>query len=391
MEVDTKDVLAVLARLSRRHRHSAAEGIDAGYLATCAPADAYQWLEERAPKTVDAAQTASFSDREQRLQEYVLFRRNDPHINLALARFALSGDIVRRVFRRGGPGVRLAAWSNVAQVDGQLDFGIWARDAEVAELVRRSHPRELQAFAGNMGLSDDTLVALIRRHEPFAPLKDRSYATVLRALGKNPRLPAPYGRDRPMDGWAESSHDRPAAEAWRVAADAPVTDEIGYALAALLRDLEPPHPSSFDGDLSATLARWQIDPEPKPDDRHPWRGGGFAIRTRLADILPPTADLRDSADPALRMSFLRRFEPARFPDWDERAAASFGRDHDEVLRELMENGNLWRDPEARAKLGSLCWQAPDPNSSMDLPNAFRAVERRWSTKHPEWFSDASRA
>lgn len=391
MEVDTKDVLAVLARFSRRHRHSAAAAVNAGYLATCAPADAYRWLEARAPQTLDAAQTAGFRDHEQRLQEYVLLRRNDPHINLALARFAVNGDIVRRVFRRGGPGVRLAAWSNVAQVNGQLDFGIWARNAEVAELVRRSHPRELQAFAGNMGLSDDTLVALIRRDGPFVSLSDPAYVIVLRALGANPRMPAPYSSERPMDGWAESSHARPVREAWRRPAVAPVTDAMGDALAALLRDLEPPLPDSFDGDLGATIARWQIDPEPEPNDDHPWRGGGFVIRTRLADILPPTAGLRDSTDPALRMSFLRRFDPGRFPDWYERAAVSFGKDHGEVLYELMENPNLWRTPEARAKLWSLCWQAPDPNYSMGLPNAFRAVERRWATKHPEWFSDASGA
>lgn len=390
MDSDKKEMTAKPKSSRWWDRHSAAQAIDAGYLATCAPADAYQWLEARAPKTVDAARTAGFRGREQRLQEYVLFRRNDPHINLALARFAVNGDIVRRVFWRGGPGVRLSAWCNVARSEWR-GTGTWAQAAEIELLVTRSHPRELQAFAGNMGLNDDTLVALIRREGPFTALGDDAYLKVLMALGSNPRLAAEYSDDRPMDGWAEWSHGRPAREAWMLASTAPVSHDMGVALAALLKDIPPPHHRGFEGDLPAMLARWQIDPEPKPNDRHALPGGGFVIRTRLADILPPTADLRDSPDPALRMSFLRRFEPRHFPDWHERAAASFGKDHADVLDELMENGNLWRDSEARAKLRSLCWHAPDPHCSMGLPNAFRAVERRWSRKHPEWFSDASGA
>ena len=43
----------------------------------------------------------------------------------------------------------------------------------------------------------------------------------------------------------------------------------------------------------------------------------------------------------------------------------------------------WAAPAERERLSALCWRMPDPNSYMDMPNAYRAVEDRWREKRRE--------
>ena len=46
----------------------------------------------------------------------------------------------------------------------------------------------------------------------------------------------------------------------------------------------------------------------------------------------------------------------------------------------------WAAPAGRERLPALCWRMPDPNSYMDMPNAYRAVEDRRREGRLEWFA-----
>jgi hypothetical protein len=51
------------------------------------------------------------------------------------------------------------------------------------------------------------------------------------------------------------------------------------------------------------------------------------------------------------------------------------------------NKYLWQSRNERQRLEQLCWDAPDPNSSLHLPNRFQATERGLRAHYPQWFRD----
>ena len=86
---------------------------------------------------------------------------------------------------------------------------------------------------------------------------------------------------------------------------------------------------------------------------------------------------------ALRLSFYRRFSPFEFRDWP----SFLERDGAEFVEAALENSKLWRTAEERERLSQIAWDSPDPYHDMDMPNIFRAKERRLRGEHPRWFQN----
>lgn len=348
--------------------------IEAAYLVRCSAQAAYDWLNER--KHPEGEKPYSFENTPAVL-EYLLARRNDPLIDLGVARFGKSTTAIKRVFDRGNLGVRCAALSNpVVGPEGSFRTA-WLDKKTLQELTRRGSNAELQALATNPFLDDEAIEHLLEKQEEFAELSEIQYIQMLVWLGKNPRLAQPYD-DAILDGWAQYSHGKVFDLAWELARTMDANKTNATVLYELLRRVQ--HPVGYENP-EEVMARWRIEEELEEGD-HPI-AGSFFLRSLLADLMAANDDLLNSDDLALRQSFYKRFSVWEYKDWPK----FIEKDGAHAFDAIVENDGLWQSADKREKLRELAWEVPDPHSSMMAPNTRNWVEERKRREHPEWFRD----
>lgn len=306
-----------------------------------------------------------------------MVRRKNPLIDLGIARFGHSSEAIRRVFRRGGFGVRCAALSNAHIGPSGLIHDGWLEEKDIKEIIRSGTKAELESLAKNRFLNDDALEQLIERKETFADLSDDQYIHMLLWLGCNPRMSAECDR-RNFDGWAEYRHERVFSLAWELARNLPTTKTNAYVLYELLQNTAVP--VGYDNP-EEVLERWRIENDPKDGSRS--LATSYFLMTRLADVLEADDKLLNSNDHAVRESFYRRLSPWQFKNWP----TFIERDGELAFDGLVENDELWRSTENRKLLRDVAWKVPDPHSSMNAPRTLVAVQERKRSQHPEWFAE----
>ena len=372
---------------------NAEQKVHAGYLAHCSAQAAYDWLRDRAPKSsAESREIRNLFSSLPDLEEYVLLRRQEPLIDLGLARYARTSRAVRRAYVRGGAACRIAAWSNVSARGSSLLTAIWANERDLIRLATEGSTDELITLAANPALDEEVLSALILRNEYFSSLTDKQWTTCIIGLAKNPRMNEEYGDGRTMDGLAEYSHNKVFSLAWGLANTLPAEQRWAWVLHDLLSSCRIP--SGLEKSASNFLKRWSIDKERSPDDKYYSPGPSFYLRTRLADLLKSDEALLSSPDAAVRLSFWQRFDPSKHTGWVDDMMMVFQKtesefDVHEVVTAALRNPLLWQFEETRETLKSLCWSAPDHRHDMMMPNAYQGHLRRNQSRHPEWFIDAA--
>lgn len=344
--------------------------IEAAFLAASSVEAAYGWLETHRD---NEAPSFFGLDGGVAVCEYLLLRRKEPLIDLGIARFGRSERAIRTVFRRGNIGVRCGALSNPLTAVRELVQRGWMEEQDLAGVIQHSRQAELAALASNPNLPNSLLVAMLNRSGAFEALPDSAYSVLLCTLGTNPRMSRPYGEEV-LDGFADYDYHRVFSAAWELAQTLPNEPAWAFVLNKLLAQAHPPVRL---GDIDNTIARWRIEPA----GERAALSSSFWLRSRIADLMPPNSELFESPDKAVRLSAYRRFDPKAVPDWP-RHMISDGQDFFEAA---VENDRLWRTEEDRERLSELAWEFPDPNSSMNLPNIYRAVYSRKAREHPEWF------
>lgn len=348
--------------------------IEATFLNQCSPQVAYDWLFAH-KYTTDEGPPWLFKS--PKVLEYLLVRRKNPLIDLGIAQFGHSKEAIKRVFRRGGLGVRCAALSNM-HIGPSVSFRDgWLEEKDIKEIIRSGTKAELESLTKNRFLNEDALEQIIERKEAFGDLSDDQYFQMLVWLGRNPRMFAEYD-DRILDGWAEYKHERVFSLAWELARHLPATEKNAYMLYELLRNTALPVGYK---NPEAVIERWRIEEESKDGSRS-FSYSSF-LRTRLADVISADEKLLNSNDRAVRKSFYRRFSPWKFKDW----VTFVKRDGELAFDGMVENDELWRGKETRKALRDVAWKVPDPHSSMNAPNTYNAVEERKRREHSEWFAE----
>jgi hypothetical protein len=352
--------------------------ITATFLNSCSPEAAYEWLKRNWKGHDGGIETRRYGfEIERKKLESLLLRRKHPLIDLGLAEYACSSYVLKRVFARGGGGVRCAVLASP-----YLFLPSPIGDAEplvgLMTVVKRGNRRELEALALNPNLPNKFYENLLTRAEYFAVLEDRDYQLMLSWLGDNPRL-ATENEDTQWDGYADYRYNRVFTVAWQLTATAPTTEVWATVLWRLLHKAK--HPVGFEN-IESIIERWQIDP-PRKEGESYYPGAGFDLRCRLADLLEPSKELLNSSDLALRQSFYRRFRPYEYKGWPD----FLQKDGEHFVREAIQNTALWKSSEERQRLKRVTRECPDPNDVMLMPFHFEAAEKRFRQEHPEWFYD----
>ncbi|MFS2165674.1 hypothetical protein [Variovorax sp. Varisp62] len=330
--------------------------------------------------------------------EAALLARDDPAINLALAKHARFIATSKPLFTSGEPSgaSRLAVLSNIV-VGGEnfskFPVALFDDEEQTVAWLIASPSEELSALFENHNLDDSFLRDLLEGKKPWDQIPDDRLAMIVVTLHRNERMRRPYDDDF-MDGYAEYSYGAVFNAAWTLAERVEPTVRWAAALNYLYDRLET---DAFSIKKPLELAaRWHVDPSDADavareakDIMGGWLSGHQGVRKGLARLalskdskLLPI--LLASDDPALRS--------AAYADGDikpEQLSAAYERDGELVFNQAMHNHKIWRTQAGRGALKTIAWAVvhADKHSDLLAANIFNGIRTDLSEKHPDWFKD----
>lgn len=330
--------------------------------------------------------------------EAALHGRNEPLIDLYLARYALHIETLTELFWRASPGspIRLACLANRAIGDTPLLFfpvSLFGNVERMFEWLNQATESELSALFENPCLNDNFFSNILRRKHGWERLTDEKLRQIISILSHNSRMQTPRD-DEWLDGLADYHYSEVFAAAWSIAETIEPTEAFAIALGWLYEELRTEaHP---DMDPLKVAARWQaIDAgetaakREAADNDNGALGNFQRVRKGLArlavskdrSLLPK---LLESDDLALRCCAygLARMSP-------EQILAAQERDGEIALNEMTFNQNIWRSAAQRQALHDAAWKIAEADKNSDLlaVNIYQSMKQKMEADHPQWFSD----
>lgn len=193
--------------------------------------------------------------------EQILLKRNDPLINLGLAQYCSSKDIVYDLYNRAcipcdseseatyNQGLRVACFANQS-INRWMGWS-WLTDKIDLNPLFQGRTEEAYALVKNPSIHPDTLVSLYERTIPFADLEEITWLNFINASSKNPRL-----------NIDESDCENPDLGHWRIHSAilnlleiAPLSEECIGLIYDLFNNLNSNQVRQSDN-LDAILDRW---------------------------------------------------------------------------------------------------------------------------------------
>ena len=383
---------AIMQRFPVMHKsRSPSEVRNVLHLAHCSPEAAAAWLAAQPIEYCSVFGTLN-TPLDRHLPEYILYRRGDPIIDLALATNGRSRTVLSKLYDRAG-----SALKTVLAGNGSLFVGsnhgtrIPLRDRDpnqsrIWNIVWHAPLNELRALCSNPDIVSGFYQALITswKTDGESKISEERFQRIVGFLSDNPRVAQSREESRErhyLDGFADYEYNNFYVSAWTLAATVPVTLAWAETLARLYRRLHRPY--NCLKDIDAIIARWQgTVGEYEPDH---YRG----VRSSLAAafVKPSLSQLR-SEDPARRDAFLLTFDPTsqEFRDLDWNEFIELDRDWDFGL---YHNMKVWSSPVARTKFRQLLWEASKTNSDLTRIGFFDERLGEMQGLHPEWFMEAS--
>ena len=364
---------------------------DAVFLAHTSPAEASQWLADRVI-TYSATSGTPQTPPDAHVLEYILFRRNEPLIDLALAEHGRSKTVLERVFARSRSSVRILACSNASLFVGET-IGHRFRDREKEplfwDIIRNGSLAELRSICENPNLTSGMYAGLITSWvgstgsyiDEKLRLSDERFQQVVRFLANNPRLRVDRDNSKEkyyLDGYADYEYGILTSECWKLAAIVPVDQNWAYYLSQLYDRMIPEY-KPFDN-IEEIFNRWR-----PPDE------GSYAPTRTLREVLAkhflePSKDTLSHDDEAIRRAFYLTFDPTN-EDFIEQDWSAWCAKDKYCELELQSNKNIWKNARSRSKLRRLLWELSRENSDITSVGWFDEREDTYRKKHPEWFAD----
>lgn len=357
---------------------------EALWAVSCPIEDAVRWLQTRAVEH-STVYGSPQTPKSAHLPEYLLWRRHEPAIDLALAEHGRSRSVLDRLWDHGGDAMRVILAGNPSLFVGDYHGTFEGRRGVIMDRILRECPSaQLRAFCRIPDLHSGFYEVMIHAWQPDRiatenRVSEERFREILTYLAENPRsgLRREDSHERLyLDGYSEYQYNVFFIEAWRLAQKVEVTPEWAAALATLYGKLHHPY-CPFD-DVEAVVARWRV-----PDEQS--HGPTQMIRKALAvAFMKPTVEMARSDDPAMRWAFYESFDPdaqeLRDIDWSE-----FLERDDYPHFDLQNNDKIWRSARGRRRLEQLLWHASKKDNDLVFVGFFKEMEGRYRREHPEWF------
>ena len=364
---------------------------DATFLSQCIEREARDWLKNR-PVDYSTVFGIPRTPTGSHVLEYILYRRNLPLIDLALAEHGRSKSVLERVFKRASLSTRVVACANASLFYGDTLRESIFRNIEEGTLLRhivaRGSLAELRAVCENPDLEGGWYGYTVGRWEGWEDQKgdiasDR-FKWILFFLSKNPRISTPREESRHKYYYGvDYEYNQLFINGWKLAEIVPVEREWAFVLSEFYRGLHRPH-DVFD-DVEAVLNRWRPEVDVPLHDEEP--SPFLGVREEIAaKFIEPNVEMLENNDPAIRQAFYRTFDPDshefRELDWTEWLS------HDEFCDIwLKSNNKIWQSSVGRQKLRDLLWhKSSKDNDSVDV-GFFDELEQELRKTNPEWFEN----
>lgn len=197
--------------------------------------------------------------------EAALARRNEPLIDLGLARYATASKVVTPLLAAGlakpsseedsihRRGLRVSCYAN-RQLGSFLSEGLLSELAspqQAVRIVEKGDLSELAVLLRNPAVGDKTLADLFRGTGPFAGLPEDRWCKLVQLAADNPRIVAPGDEEHGPDWGFWEIHKG----LFQLVRTAPATERWCFALHYMLAHARPPS-VVIDEPIDATLKRW---------------------------------------------------------------------------------------------------------------------------------------
>ncbi|SER84680.1 hypothetical protein SAMN04244573_04442 [Azotobacter beijerinckii] len=363
--------------------------LDEAVLCASSPEYVYDWLKTRAINSINAGGVSSISLRHRLLEggdyelEEALLLRNDPLIEIGLARFCINENVARKLFAksidydRAGVSKSHARSIRIGLLYNQwIMFGECLGGDEIDDLLENATKEELAAICENPNPSDDSLLlALIEKvASKSSSLSDEKKVAVIYALSKNKIFSASVRFGELND---EINVYRTLEALWGLVKTLPAEKVFAAALVDFLYNLEPIREVfSFD-EIMEICERWKPDSERVHHSKY--LTNFELVRVYIAknafhSKYVEAETLLNNNDIALRCAAYAHVELT--PDL---IRGAYELDGGKVLDYISENKSAWSSPGNRDALKSIM-------STEDYIYSFTELEDEWAKSHPYYFN-----
>lgn len=380
-----------------RAEMSAEDFGDIGFVANACASDVYRWYSQR-PRERDYILWQIECSPAQNIIDYLAFRRRDPLIDLALARFGFSRTVLQRVYRRAPLSTRVALCRNPELLTGRLGRHYVPFRPErghfTQSLVENGTDDEIRAFCSCPDYWDGVYTLLLQSFEGLPlegdverpKVREARFEIILHTLSMNKRMRTDRQdgpRHQYRDGGSDYDYSKPFHAAWELASHLPASRRWAELLSRLYENL--PRSWHTPEEIEPLLEKWASPPqqEPEGDANHkhdPFRDVRAFL---LARHFRPERSWLDHIDPAYRQAFLERYDPQAL-GMQEFDPLEVDLDPIIVFSQLEKNEELWRIPRGRSDIRSAARSA-EYFEVRWASDRYARMEADYRAKHPDWF------
>ena len=364
---------------------------DALFLSICEPSELKEWFKLRETK-LSAVNGEVETKEEAHLLEYIIFRRNDPALDLLLATYGTSATVLRRLYHRGGTAIKVSVCSNSATFCGDTIGNMFFNERHpyfYRDILERGSMAELQALCLCQNLSNDAYSTLIESWigypdstiEKKLRISDERFLRVLEFLSQNKRISQrreDTDQRHYWDGFSEYEYNKFFDQLWGLAEIVPIKEEWAYFLHKIYEKLVIPYKQYED--IDALLTRWS-GIECKAFD------GPGLLRTTLAKKFKVLgiADLEND-DPAIRRAVYLSFDPDH-EDFRNKDYFEWHQKDKNSCFDIFNNVAVLKSARGRAKFRSMLWKISDDDHDLILLGRWNEKVENAEVSNPEWFVD----
>jgi len=249
---------------------------------------AIKWLEDNRLRERPRGFLTIEEDESRKVAEYIWHKRNNPSLNLAIAKYGTHIPTLKRIYNNSSESfywggipnystkikkkenrfLRLAALTNVfvGPKEGLIFYKPAFLSLKDLISILQEYPKSkdlIEAYFNNPHIPRDSLSQIIKREEDFAFISDDLHIYIIYYISQNPIVEKPRDSSY-IDGWAEYSHNKLFFDLWGLFSTVPVTESWASVLCEIVGNTHLP----FVGEeLTVELFnRWQIEDENGDED-----------------------------------------------------------------------------------------------------------------------------
>ena len=363
-------------------------------LMASSPREVYDFYRDRKEKS-DEYRHDGLVDEE---TDTSLWSRNEPLINLAIAKYGSNKDIAKKILNGDNEALKLALlknWSGV-RIFSKFPVSLFENDAEMAAYMNSCSKSELGAIFQNPLISDSFIRDFFEGKKVWNDLSEDRQLIAVHSFAENPRASTARD-DKYMDGYAEYSYDSVFSAAWELCAKVPTNQEWATALFVLTNKLLAKGFPFKDDEIMAVIARWypcdkDVEESKYDSEDHYKESGGYLstwqhLRQNLTKLIAGSSkhgNLAENPDIAIRCGYYRY---GRF--YIDKMKAAFEKDGAAAWQAMCSNASLWSNKEKRQVLHDIAWEADtlDGRSNLDNANQYTAFYDLFKAQYPAMFKD----